>query len=255
MNIFVLLCFQAAFFTVSAIDEREAADDRVPPIDIANQEGGDIRAYGQQGIWNVYQDVDVKFFIPYVFDRVTDYKYWEVDNIRLAMEIISNNTCIRFRERRNEPQYFRIKNGKGGCYSNLGRTLSLEEHTIMLQSDDTGRCTYVKIVVHELIHAIGFNHEHNRYDRDYHVKIHMDNVLQNQTHNFQTVSQYESRTFGFPYDYHSIMHYGNTSFATDMTKLTMETLDRRYKGIIGNAYLPTESDYKRICLLYGCQGR
>ncbi|KAL6732658.1 hypothetical protein Aduo_003397 [Ancylostoma duodenale] len=150
MNIFVLLCFQAAFFTVSAIDEREAADDRVPPIDIANQEGGDIRAYGQQGIWNVYQDVDGKFIIPYVFDRVTDY---------------------------------------------------------------------------------------------------------NQTHNFQTVSQYESRTFGFPYDYHSIMHYGNTSFATDMTKLTMETLDRKYKGIIGNAYLPTESDYKRICLLYGCQGR
>ena len=38
-------------------------------------------------------------------------------------------------------------------------------------------CEYKYVMVHELGHIIGFNHEHNRPDRDEHVNIVWNNVV------------------------------------------------------------------------------
>ncbi|RCN46572.1 hypothetical protein ANCCAN_07432 [Ancylostoma caninum] len=48
------------------------------------------------------------------------------------------------------------------------------------------------------------------------------------------------------------MHYGKTAFAKDNT-ITIETLDKEYQDIIGNQELPSKNDYRKICLMYGCQ--
>lgn len=37
-------------------------------------------------------------------------------------------------------------------------------------------CMKHGIIVHELLHALGFNHEHTRQDRDDYVKIIWDNM-------------------------------------------------------------------------------
>ena len=62
-------------------------------------------------------------------------------------------------------------------------------------------------VSHEIGHAVGFNHEQSRSDRDSFVEIIEENIRSGFERNF------EKRTTdqrGVPYDYYSVMHYGKT---------------------------------------------
>ena len=38
-------------------------------------------------------------------------------------------------------------------------------------------CVYHKVIQHELLHALGFNHEQSRSDRDSHVRILYKNII------------------------------------------------------------------------------
>lgn len=75
-------------------------------------------------------------------------------------------------------------------------------------------CFSIQTAVHEIGHAIGFYHEHNRPDRDDHIKIITENLLSG----FQVQRQFEKlnsddvNLLGFGYDYNSIMHYDKDAF-------------------------------------------
>jgi hypothetical protein len=67
------------------------------------------------------------------------------------------------------------------------------------------------VVIHELGHAIGLCHEHQRSDRDKYVRIFLDNVLPGQEHNFT----FKPITiFYSSYDFLSIMHYRKSAFSS-----------------------------------------
>ena len=46
-------------------------------------------------------------------------------------------------------------------------------------------CVFVGVVVHELLHALGFWHEQSRADRDAHVDIVYENILPGFQFNFE----------------------------------------------------------------------
>jgi hypothetical protein len=96
------------------------------------------------------------------------------------------------------------------CRSHIGRKGGQQK--ILLDTD----CRRAN-VIHEIIHALGFGHEHSRKDRDKYVTIQWDNIEKKNQIQFNKTESFplpwESITFGVDYDAKSIMHYKKTDFA------------------------------------------
>ncbi|CAL1266939.1 unnamed protein product [Larinioides sclopetarius] len=140
--------------------------------------------------------------VPYVIDRSVSHYY---DKIMAGMEQYHRYTCIRFVPRTNERDYVHIFYGNG-CWSAIGRNGGMQQLSL------GDGCGYVGLAVHELGHAIGLIHEHQRSDRDNYITVYKNNVVPDQLHNFNKVYP-QNEILYTRYDYNSIMHYGNFAFS------------------------------------------
>lgn len=141
--------------------------------------------------------------VYYVFDR--NFSSTGRQIMMQAIQIISNQTRIRFEYGTGNGNYIRVFTGQGN-YSMIGMTgrrqdLSLRDMT-------------VGIAIHELGHALGLIHEHQRPDRDNHIWVDPNAERQN-FGNF--------RRMGYAYgafDFNSIMLYPSrqTSRGWDMLR-------------------------------------
>ena len=80
---------------------------------------------------------------------------------------------FRFVARTNEHDYVDIVPGGGGCYAQIPYRTGRGRMEIGLQQNG---CVYLKVVVHELLHSLGFMHEMNRPDRDSYVSMVWSNI-------------------------------------------------------------------------------
>lgn len=91
------------------------------------------------------------------------------------MELFHTETCVRFIERTNETDYVIFHNAEGilgSCNSNLGHRGGAQ--IVCLHHPE---CTRKEgTIQHEMMHILGFAHEHTRPDRDDHVTIIWDNI-------------------------------------------------------------------------------
>lgn len=77
-----------------------------------------------------------------------------------------------------------------------------------------GRCLNKGDIMHEVMHALGFLHEHQRPDRDDYLLILRDNVQHGKLNNFDLIpSEYYENLDRRPFDYESIMIYGEYAFS------------------------------------------
>jgi hypothetical protein len=61
--------------------------------------------------------------------------------------------------------------------------------------------------VHELGHALGFFHEHQRWDRDQFLSVHYDSIKPGRAGDYDWIAKTNWMVTSLPYDYRSIMHY------------------------------------------------
>jgi len=185
--------------------------------------------------------------IMYKMDPEIKYNKKKRDAIKKALEWYETETCVIFKECRSycSEHYVRIINDNG-CYSYVGRYTRKSYQPVSIGDG----CGYAGTVFHELMHAIGFFHEHSRPDRDYYVTVHLENLeKQDAGHNFDKQKSSAMTTQGTPYDIHSIMHYGSTYFAK-RGKMTLTTLSGRQ--IYPNRDKPSQMDIQEINELYNC---
>lgn len=180
----------------------------------------------------------------------------EKQTILAGMALLTEKTgnCITFRERTDEVAYIRIVSNNG-CWSYLGKVVSRGAQDLSLMR---GGCVYEGIAVHEFMHALGFEHEHKRPDRDSYVTIDYSNIQSGWESQFN--KGYAASYQGTTYDYFSAMHYNGNAAAIDYSKPTIIPVagsgvswtDLVHVATKDREDIMSASDIRGVRLRYGC---
>jgi hypothetical protein len=151
---------------------------------------------------------------------------------------------LRFVARTVEANYITVKDVPGLNGGNSFVGVRGGEQLLNIGSDAWNR----KTLVHEIGHAIGFQHEHQRSDRDTFVTILTANIQSGQEGNFVILPG--SVNYG-AYDFLSVMHYPRTAFSVDPA--TKDTIQPKaaYSGFLdqmGNQYDRPQSRLDRLAV-------
>ncbi|GLD59681.1 low choriolytic enzyme-like protein [Lates japonicus] len=157
------------------------------------------------------------------------------------MKDFETKTCIRFIPRWSQVAYLNIE-PRFGCASLLGYVG--DKQGLSLQRFG---CVQKGIIQHELLHALGFYHEHTRSDRDQYVKINWENIHEYFAYNFH---KKDTNNLNTPYDYSSVMHYGKTAFGINGLETITPIPDP--SAPIGQRNGLSDIDVLRINRLYQC---
>lgn len=112
-------------------------------------------------------------FIIYV-DKFCIVDYDQLNLIHEAIKEYEKYTCIQLKPRTDEEDYVKFVSYNTGCWSYVGKIGGGQ--SINLQ---TPGCVKKKgTVIHEIMHAVGFWHEHTRDDRDDYVTINWNNIAE-----------------------------------------------------------------------------
>ena len=162
--------------------------------------------------------------IPYVLDTKLVCKSEAKD----AIAHWNGKSCIRFVPHAGEADHVRLERMPGKALSDVGRRGGAQRVAL------GDKCS-VGIVIHELGHAVGLWHEHCRGDRDKWVAIDWSNVEFGHEDNFSQdkIAGEAIKTVDLgDYDYGSIMHYGERTFAIDPRDPVLKLIQPVPPGVV-----------------------
>ncbi|KAF8764442.1 Astacin-like metalloprotease toxin 5 [Argiope bruennichi] len=172
--------------------------------------------------------------IHYEIDPCLDFKRRHIEN---AMDEIEKYSRIQFLPRTTQRCYLNITKDDG-CYFNSGDNC--------FQSISLGvGCRDFGTILHELLHVFGFEHEHNRPDRDEYLTIHWDNIEEEHKIQFEKLEPSKYKWNDFQIDYESIMMYDSYSFS----KNDLITIERKNGGELVRNNKLSEMDKEKLRLL------
>lgn len=151
-------------------------------------------------------------------------------------------TCIRFVDaKRKATEYINIIPDTG-CWSYVGYQRNIQPLSLQLNG-----CVYVPTIQHEILHALGFHHEHTRSDRDQNVTIHYENIISGVENNFNKIQTNNLQT---PYNFNSVMQYNNWAFSANGEMTIVANHDPSF--VFGSAASMSTNDTLRVNRLYEC---
>jgi len=160
---------------------------------------------------------------------------------------------VTFVQRTNQPNYIVVYDSgpSGGNNSNVGMIGGAQTMNI-------SNWGYTFIVAHEIGHALGLMHEHQRSDRNTYVTINTAYIQPGAGGNFNL----QSTTNYGNYDFDSVMHYDQCAFSTDCpagtscacTHPTITVLppNQSWQTQIGQIDHLSYFDQRGMALRYGC---
>ncbi|KAE8285521.1 Zinc metalloproteinase nas-15 [Larimichthys crocea] len=175
--------------------------------------------------------------IPYV---ISPELASQTDDIVSAIAMVSEHTCVSFHNRTSETNYLLFKTSKG-CASYVGFIGG--EQSVFI-----GPPCKVGNIIHEILHALGFHHEHTRTDREQYIRILPHNIMAGMEKNFK---KQHGQTFDLGYDIASIMHYGSGFFSANGLPTIVPNTDAKN---MGQRVRMTETDIEKVRHLYNCGG-
>jgi hypothetical protein len=160
---------------------------------------------------------------------------------------VANVSCYD-RSIENYP-YLSVETKKDGfqpCWSMLG----VSKNKNVLNLLDT--CWRKDTIIHELGHAFGLMHEHQRPDRDKYITVNFNNIQKEWHYSFKLIGS--SRLFA-DYDFTSAMHYPHLAGAFSPNSGSY-TLNAKYKDLIdiesiGTHTEPSVGDGIAMTKIYG----
>ncbi|XP_006166612.1 astacin-like metalloendopeptidase [Tupaia chinensis] len=180
--------------------------------------------------------VEVPFLLSSKYDEPSR------ETILQAFADFERFTCIRFVAYQGQRDFISII-PMSGCFSGVGRSGGMQVVSLGPACLQKGR----GIVLHELMHVLGFWHEHARADRDRYIRVNWNEILPGFEINF---IKSRSSNMLSPYDYSSVMHYGRLAFS----RRGLPTIIPLWAPSvhIGQRWNLSASDITRILRLYDC---
>ncbi|KAG6449742.1 hypothetical protein O3G_MSEX006198 [Manduca sexta] len=202
-------------------------------------------------------DVSVARFprgiVPYFIDSKT-YDADLADIIMKAFDYFEKATCIRLQKLRERPTdkeslksvawlYITNPSGIRQCVHSNERRRTKGVQMVVFGYD----CMSLGDIAHEVMHILGFSHEHTRSDRDQYVTIMWDNIKPGYKKYFDlSQGEYQNIIESLPYDYTSVLHYPPRAFSKN-GQVTIHT----EPGVkIGQREGLSEIDVEKIGLVY-----
>ena len=169
----------------------------------------------------------------------------EKKEVRRAMKEFHRKTCIKFVNRRRERNFIKIVkvNAWGetdACESYVGRVGGGQEVTL------GSWCYRKEVIIHELMHALGFYHEHTKAKSKEFVTIKRHRIQDGMENNFKIHRRHHPVVARSPYDICSIMHY-DKSWLVDKNDN-----DRHCPYPMGDAKTFSKRDLDRLLKMYKC---
>lgn len=172
----------------------------------------------------------------------------ERERIEEAFTALEDVSCVNFVEMDNDEAVAHIRIFKGnGCSAHVGRQ-SIDSYQKLTLARG---CLKKGIIMHELLHALGFFHMQSTYNRDDYVLVNTDNIKPSFRFNFDKYLNTEVSLFGTPYDIDSIMHYGRKFFSMNGLN-TIETRDPEDIDRLGQRKILSDGDVERLNRMYKC---
>lgn len=179
--------------------------------------------------------------IPYVVSLTLNQA--QTDLIENSMRAIQNVTCVRFVPQTFEPDYIFITLDLK-CESPIGYLTEGGEHILYLSP----HCLTPSDVLHQLAHVVGLHHEHNRYDRDYHIEVNWDNINEESWPKFKKMPESYNQFLDLPYDYNSVTHFNWNSSSKNGLPTVLSKRDYKRNTVDGLSSI----DILKMNRMYKC---